>query len=158
MPRISAILQTHNDALRVGRALETLHPCDEILIIDRDSTDRTVGIARDWGCRICASMVSVADAAASAQHDWLLLLDPTESITEGLEATLFEWRIRPLEEVQTIPACSISVRRETASGWSDGRPETRLIPKTWNRWVGVMPASDPQALLLQGELLRFLTP
>jgi hypothetical protein len=103
-------------------------------------------------------MVSVADAAASAQHDWLLLLDPTESITEGLEATLFEWRIRPLEEVQTIPACSISVRRETASGWSDGRPETRLIPKTWNRWVGVMPASDPQALLLPGELLRFLTP
>jgi glycosyltransferase involved in cell wall biosynthesis len=158
MPRISAILQTHNDALRVGRTLETLHPCDEILIIDRDSTDRTVRIARDWGCRICDSNRSVADVAATAKHDWLLLLNPTESITEGLEATLFEWRIRAMEEVQTIPACSISVRHEIASGWSDGRPETRLIPKTWNRWADLMPAPDPQALLLEGDLLRFLTP
>jgi glycosyltransferase involved in cell wall biosynthesis len=158
MPRISAILQTHNDALRVGRTLETLHPCDEILIVDHDSTDRTVRIARDWGCRICDSNFSVADAAASARHDWLLLLNPTESITEGLEATLFEWRLRPVEEVRTIPACSISVRHETASGWSDGRPETRLIPKTWNRWMGLMPSSDPQALLLEGDLLSFLAP
>ena len=158
MPRITAILQTHNDALRVGRTLETLHPCDEILIIDRDSTDRTVPIAREWGCRICGSKSSAADAALIAEHDWLLFLNPTESITEGLEATLFEWRIRPLENVRTIPACSISVRQETLSGWSDGTPETRLIPKTWSRWAGLMPASDPQSLLLQGDLLRFLTP
>ena len=158
MPRITAILQTHNDALRVGRALETLHPCDEILIIDRSSTDHTVRIAREWGCRIYESKSSVADAALIAKHDWLLFLNPTESITEGLEATLFEWRIRPLEDVRTIPACSISVRQETPSGWSDGTPETRLIPKTWSQWAGLMPASDPQSLLLQGDLLRFLTP
>jgi hypothetical protein len=117
-----------------------------------------VRIAREWGCRICDSKISIADAAASAKNDWLLLLNPTESITEGLEATLFEWRIRPIEEVRTIPACSISVRQETPSGWSDGSPETRLIPKTWSQWAGVMPASESQSILLQGDLLRFLTP
>jgi hypothetical protein len=158
MPLISAILQTHNDELRLGRALETLHPCDEILIIDHGSVDQTLRIARDYGVRICASPTRITDAAASARHDWLLLLKPSESITESLEATLFEWRLRPLEDVRAIAACSIAVRQESGGGWSDAQPETRLIPKTWTRWQGAMPAPDPQALLLQGDLLQFLMP
>ena len=158
MPPISAILHTRNDELRVGRTLETLHPCDEILVIDHGSTDRTVLIARDYGSHIFDSGVSVSEAAKTARHHWLLFLKPTESITEGLEAALFEWRLRPLEDVQAIPACSVSVRQETSNGWSEARLETRLIPKARNLWEGTMPASDPQALLLQGDLLRFLKP
>ena len=158
MPPISAILHTHNDELRVGRTLETLHPCDEILVIDHGSTDRTVLIARDYGSRICDARASISDAATSAQHDWLLFLKPTESSTEGLEAALFEWRLRPLEDVRAISACSVSVRQETRNGWAEGRLETRLVPKAWNRWEGMMPTTDPQALLLQGDLLLFLIP
>ena len=158
MPPISAILQTHNDELRLGRALETLHPCDEILILDHGSVDQTLRIAREYGVRICASPMRIADAATSAQHDWLLFLKPTESITEALEATLFEWRLRPLEDVRRIPACSVAVRQESDAGWCSPHPETRLIPKTWTRWQDAMPASDPQSFLLQGDLLQFLLP
>jgi hypothetical protein len=33
MPKITALLHTHNDALRLGRALDSLRPCDEVLVI-----------------------------------------------------------------------------------------------------------------------------
>jgi len=39
MPKISALLHTHNDALRLGRAPESLRPCDEVLAIEDCSED-----------------------------------------------------------------------------------------------------------------------
>ncbi len=48
MPKISAIIHTHNDAQRIGRALGSLRPCDEVLVIDHSSSDETGKIARDW--------------------------------------------------------------------------------------------------------------
>jgi glycosyltransferase involved in cell wall biosynthesis len=52
MPPITALLHTTNDALRLGRALETLLPCAEIIIVDHHSADATRRIARDYGARI----------------------------------------------------------------------------------------------------------
>src|ERR1700756_4447942 len=129
MPPISAILHTHNDELRLGRALETLHPCDEILIVDHGSTDRTLIIAREWGARILQSGESVSRDAQVARNDWLFCLQPNESLSEGLEASLFEWRMRPFAEVQSVRAGAIASRAETASGWSPVGSETRLVPK-----------------------------
>ena len=158
MPPISAILHAHNDELRIGRALETLHPCDEILIVDHGSTDRTLIIAREWGARILQAGVSPLGGAQLARNDWLFCLQPNESLSEGLEASLFEWRIRPSAEVQSVPARAISARAETSNGWSPAASETRLVPKTWTRWQGRLPVHDPQAIVLQGDLLRFSFP
>ncbi len=52
MPPITAFLHTHNDARHLGRALESLRPCDEILIIDHGSTDSTLRVAREYGAAI----------------------------------------------------------------------------------------------------------
>jgi len=158
MPPISAILHTHNDELRLGRALETLHPCDEILIVDYGSTDLTLTIAREYGARILQPEESPSREAQLARNDWLFFLEPNESLSEGLEASLFEWRIRTFAEVQFVPAGAISSRVETASGWSPARSETRLVPKTWTRWQSWLPAHDAHAIVLEGDLLRFSLP
>jgi glycosyltransferase involved in cell wall biosynthesis len=52
MASITALLHTHNDALRLGRALETLYACDEILLVDHGSRDDTVRIARQYGAKV----------------------------------------------------------------------------------------------------------
>ena len=52
MPSITAVLHTENDALRLGRALETLYPCDDIVVIDHESRDATVRIARQYGAKV----------------------------------------------------------------------------------------------------------
>jgi glycosyltransferase involved in cell wall biosynthesis len=52
MREITAVVHTQDDGLRIGRCLETLYPCDEILIVDHGSKDGTVRVAQEYGARI----------------------------------------------------------------------------------------------------------
>jgi hypothetical protein len=157
MPLITAILHTCNDGLRLGRALESLRSCDQILILDHGSTDQTARVARDYGATVCAISPHrpMAEVPYAARHPWLLFIAPSESISEGLEASLLEWKLRTEGDVAHITACSVLLREETDEGWSAPRPHTRLIPRNWNHWDGTFPRYDSGSLLLEGDLLRF---
>jgi len=159
MPPITAILHTYNDELRLGRALQTLLPCDEILILDHGSTDTTRLIARQYaaGIRI-ASEQPPGGLVHFARYDWALVLEPSESVSEPLKAALFEWKLSSPSDLDGIPAFSVPVREQTSEGWIAFDPATRLIPRTWNRWEALLPANDMQANVLPGERLRFRRP
>ncbi len=94
MPKISALLHTHNDGLRLGRALQSLRPCDEVLVIDDCSEDDTVKIARDHGATVRNAIPGVKSGAYAmdASNEWILCLHPNESLSDDLEAALFEWK------------------------------------------------------------------
>jgi glycosyltransferase involved in cell wall biosynthesis len=158
MPPITAILHTLNDELRLGRALETLQACDEILIIDHGSSDQTLRIARDFAAKIRTGEHSPAGSLRWARHDWLFCLLPSESVTEGLEASLLEWRFSSDAGVANLTACSVGVREETRDGWARLPASTRLVRKTRARWDGQLPACDDGAFRLEGDLLRFRLP
>src|SRR5260370_19747385 len=90
MPPITTLLHTANDALRLGRTLEMILPCSEILIVNHHSTDATRRVAREYGARLVAPD---GDETANryldlARHDWILCMQPGESITASLQATL----------------------------------------------------------------------
>jgi hypothetical protein len=165
MPPITALLHTKNDALRLGRALEMLLPCTDIVIVDHHSADATLRVARQYGARVVA-----ADGHPAADHyldlaryDWILCLEPAESISEGLQASLFEWSVLPVRadtsSAATGSAFSVFVRQQTSKGWLQlPAPETRLVPRDWTRWDGRLPAREPSAVALEGELLRFASP
>jgi glycosyltransferase involved in cell wall biosynthesis len=157
MPAITALLHTENDALRVGRALETLRACDEILVVDHGSRDATLHVAREYGARILKAGGSPTDYLQSARHDWILCLEPRESLTEALEASLYQWKLEAPQREES--AFSVFLREETPGEWlSLPYPQTRLVPRNWNHWNGHLPAGDSTALTLEGELLRFLLP
>ena len=150
------MLHTHNDELRLGRCLETLYPCDEILVIDHDSEDRTLRVAHDYAARL----VRAAKFGAPEQHlleaGWLLCLDPRESLTEALAATLYSWKSEPCSNEC---AFSMLLREETSTGWVKHRQaQTRLVPAGWRQWSGSFPISVPTAQTLEGEILRFSFP
>jgi len=161
MPPITALLHTRNDALRLGRALETLLPCAEILIVDHDSSDATHRIARQYGARIVGA---IRDAGAQnyldlARNDWIFCLDPRESLTESLQVSLFEWSALPPNSVGEASAYSVSRRYQIDDLWLDSStPEVRLVPRNWNLWSGEFPAYANSAKLLKGELLFFAYP
>lgn len=157
MPPITAFLQTHNDARHLGRALESLRPCDEILIIDHGSTDSTLRVAREYGAAIRTSLrdPSIAEHLAQARHEWIFCLLPTETLTESLEATLFEWKLYNPADVSQITSASVVVKDEAKNSGADTVTSTRLVPKGWRRWDGPLPQPDPRSTLLQGDLLRF---
>jgi glycosyltransferase involved in cell wall biosynthesis len=158
MPTLTALLHTKNDALRLGRVLETLYPCDHILIVDHNSHDGTVRVAREFGARVVRARAGASPYhyLQSAQPGWIFCLDPRESLTESLAATLYEWKTQPLP---SAAAFSVFLREETPEGWIQiPAPQTRLVPAQWTRWRETFPASDPSAPALEGELLRFAFP
>ena len=160
MPPITALLHAANDALRLGRALETLRACEEVLVVDHGSSDSTLRIARAYGAQI----LSPRDGAEpghylySARSHWIFCLEAAESISEGLEATLYEWGAAKNVDANAA-AFAVSIREETSDGWQDlPTPQTRLVPRIWNRWNGRLPVAEPAAILLEGKLLRFAFP
>jgi glycosyltransferase involved in cell wall biosynthesis len=160
MPPITALLHTCNDALRLGRALETLRPCDELLVIDHASSDATVHLALEYGATVRKARPGDAPSAylSLARNQWVFCLLPSESISEGLEAALFEWTLYRDHEVAHVSACSVSLREETPEGWVEAAPVTRLVPRTWPAWGDRLPSTQSSTTLLSGYLLRFRVP
>jgi glycosyltransferase involved in cell wall biosynthesis len=164
MPAITALLHTRNDALSLGRALETLLPCDEIVVVDHGLNYATRRIAREYGARVVSASPDITPSRCLhfARHDWILCLEPRESLTEALAASLFEWKAEWKPQSQSLPettAFSVFLREETSDGWqTNPTPQTRLVPRTWSHWQGLLPATEPSAVTLEGALLRFIQP
>ena len=94
--KISATIITFNEERNIARAIESLRCCDEILILDSGSNDRTVEIATNLGARVeeaswhgYAAQKNIA--AELAANDWVFALDADESLSEALEAEI--WHI-----------------------------------------------------------------
>ena len=177
MASITALLHTENDALRLGRALETLYACDDILVVDHGSRDSTMRIAREYGARVVAAQPGASPpdylrsagfrspslqsaSLQSAIPRWILCLDPREALTEKLAASLFEWKSESFHaKAPAASAFSVFLREETTEGWVEfPAAQTRLVPQSWNLWKGKLPVDEPSALALEGELLRFVFP
>ena len=91
---ISGVVITRNEADRIGRCLASLQAvCAEVIVLDSDSTDATIAIARGLGARVehrgwdgFARQKNAAIAMAS--HPWVLLLDSDEWLEPDAQAEL----------------------------------------------------------------------
>jgi glycosyltransferase involved in cell wall biosynthesis len=153
MPSISALIHACNDEHSLGRTLETLRPCDEMIVIDHDSKDGTVKVAHQYGANVIAAVSGVEDGAYAVHcsHDWVLCLRPDESISERLETALFDWKDN---KQATAVAFSIPLREETQDGWHPLSAETRLVNRQKINWQGAIPPHMADAEVISGDILR----
>lgn len=154
MPPITALLHTLNDEDRLGRALESLRSCDEILVVDGGSRDDTVRIARLYGATVYKEAESAAPTQLAASA-WVLCVLPSETVTETLESALYEWKLYGASDVAAVSSASVFLREETEHGWSEAVLQTRLIRREFQEWDGRLPKESGASMRLQGELLRF---
>ncbi len=156
MPKITALIHAHSDAARIGRLLDSLRPCDQVLVITH-ADDDTQKIAREHGATVKPGVQGVAAGVylVDAANDWLLCLRPDEALSEALEAALFQWKD---SDPGDALAFSVALREETPSGWKSCPPESRLVNRNRVNWTTELPPSDPAAPTLSGDLLRFRDP
>lgn len=159
MPRLSAIVHTQNDQHRIARLLDSLRPCDEILVIDHSSTDDTTTVAKHHGAIVKQGIPGVEPGTyvLDLRHHWVLSVLPSEALSESLEAALLEWRELSEDDCDHI-GYAIRVREETADGWRILEPEMRLANRARINWTTAIPPAAPDLPALEGDLLRFLEP
>ncbi len=93
MHPLSVIITTNNEALNIGRAIDSVAFANDILVVDSFSTDDTVSIAKSKGARVEErAYQGPADqknwAIPRAKHEWILLLDADEAATPELKTEI----------------------------------------------------------------------
>jgi glycosyltransferase involved in cell wall biosynthesis len=88
-PPVSAVIITRDAARLLSEVLAALAWCDEILIVDSGSNDRTIDIATGAGARVLSHEFAgygpqKAWAVTQAKHDWVLVVDADEVVTPEL--------------------------------------------------------------------------
>lgn len=92
---ISVLILTKNEEINLPHCLASLAWCDDIVVLDSGSTDRTVEIAKDFGARVehrnfdnWSAHLNWAGAEIAFKHDWLYYSDADEVMPEELRDEL----------------------------------------------------------------------
>lgn len=88
--KISAILAVYNEEHRIRYTLQSLQWCDEIIVVDKYSTDKTVEICKSFGARIFymensdTYSVNEFDFLKECLGDWILMATASDIIEKSL--------------------------------------------------------------------------
>src|SRR5678815_2696246 len=158
MTPISAIIITRNEERHIAEAISSLSCCDEIVVVDSESTDRTREIAEQGGARVIVhSWEGFARqknfGAEQASHDWILSIDADERPSIELANEIMEWKRLPEQ------ATAMSMPRRVMylgawigrSGWYPDR-KTRLFNRRSAQWQG---DGVHESILVQGPVGQF---
>ena len=98
MARISAVIMTLNEEHNVEFALRSVRPwCDEVIVVDMMSDDRTQEIARRYVDQLLThERVGFVEPArvqgfAAATGDWIINIDADEVVSPGLARSCGSW-------------------------------------------------------------------
>jgi len=90
---VSVVIVTKNEERNIGDALKSVSDAQEIIVIDSFSTDRTVGICREYTDKVFQQewqgFARQKQAAVDlAKGEWVLILDADERVTPQLKAEI----------------------------------------------------------------------
>jgi glycosyltransferase involved in cell wall biosynthesis len=141
VPKLSVTIITRNEAADIGEALASVRWADEIVVVDSESTDDTVAIAREVTDRVVVrawpGYVAQKNFAASlATHDWILSLDADERVTPALATEIQATLAHPAHAAYRMPRVTWHLGRWIRS--TDWYPDNqlRLFDRRAARWTG----------------------
>jgi len=134
--KITATIITLNEERHIARAIESLRCCDEIIVLDSGSADRTLELAEKLGARLLESPWR----GYAGQKNWAAQqasLDADEALSEALEGEI--WNLKkngPKFDAYTMPRMAQYLGRWILhGGWYPDR-KVRLYHREKAQWVG----------------------
>jgi len=147
MNKLSVVVLTKNEEGRLRECLESVKWADQIIIVDDQSQDRTLEIAREFTDKVFVRKMEIEGrhrnwAYAQAQNSWVLSLDADERVTPELQKEIKDkLGSIPAENGFTIPRRNfIGDYWVKHGGWYPS-PQLKLFRKDKFRYeeVGVHP-------------------
>lgn len=106
--KLSAVIITLNEEKNIGECLEGLRFCDEIVLMDSGSADRTVEIAKGLGARVYSH--AFQDYASQknygidkASGEWILSVDADERVNSELKEEIRQVLREPKADGYLLP-------------------------------------------------------
>lgn len=158
-PELSAIVVCFNEEDRIEECLESIRWCDEIVVVDSFSTDRTPEICRRYTERFYQRAWAgygeqKAHAHSLATKDWVLLVDSDERVSPALRQEILEALSRKGEACAAyrVPRLVYYLRRWWRRGGWFPDYDIRLFRREQATWGG----SEPHEKILVNGLVRRL--
>ncbi len=166
-PRISAVVTTFNEEHNVGDCIASLEWCDEIVVVDSFSTDRTPEIAR--GCAKVRFLQRPYRGSASQKNwamdqtrfEWILIFDADERCTPELRDEITSLLASgPRAEAYVVKRRAYFMDRVIRySGWQHDRV-VRLVKSGAGRYPNKRVHADMQtkgpAPVLKSPMLHYM--
>jgi glycosyltransferase involved in cell wall biosynthesis len=138
---LSVAIITKDEEKQLPDCLKSISFADDIVLVDSGSTDRTVEIAKEFGCRVFLEDwkgygPQIMSAVNKCRHEWVLMLDADEKMPYETARKVIGVLKKPKADAYSFP------RRNYFHGsWirhSDWWPDrvTRLVRKSEGRFHG----------------------
>ena len=137
---MSATVITFNEEQDLAGCLSSLSWCDEIVLVDSGSTDRTVEIARSHGARVFVTPFQGFSeqknfAAEQTKSEWILSIDADENVSPELQQEITRsvplagnvcgyfvprnnlWLSQPIRHSGWYPDYTLRLYRKASGGW-----------------------------------------
>lgn len=140
--QLSVVVITLNEEKNIERCLKAVQGiADEIILVDSLSTDNTLKLAEPYVTRVVSQefLGYVAQrnfATDQATHDWILMLDADEVVSEDLSKNILQIKSQPHHQVYELGRltnyCGKWIKH---SGWYPDK-KIRLYNRTKGKWIG----------------------
>lgn len=143
--KVSAVIITLNEEAIITETLSRLWWCDEIVVIDSGSTDRTVEICEQYGCAVFPRAFNGFGeqknyGVSKAKNDWVLCIDADEILTEPLIDEIRGELSKPdiAYAAFAIPRNLVFMNKVFEHGRESKSNIIRLFNKTRGGWDGAV--------------------
>jgi len=145
MNEISAIIIAKNEEDKIERAVKSIQFCNEVIVVDDESTDKTRERAEKGGAKVLIHAKNNDFGAqrnwamGKAKNEWILFIDADEQVTENLKLQISNLKFQKGVTAYAIP------RRDFFWGHEMRYGETkqartkgiiRLVKKESGIWAG----------------------
>jgi glycosyltransferase involved in cell wall biosynthesis len=140
--KLSVTVIARNEGANLVGALQTVAWADELIVVDAQSTDDTVGIARQFTDRVIVRewpgyAAQKNFAASLASHEWVLSLDADERVTPALADDIRRVLASPAAHAAwRIPRVTWYLGRWIRSTDWFPDPKVRLYDRRSATWTG----------------------
>ncbi len=151
--KLSVVLAVRNEEANLASCLESIKAiADEIVVVDEESTDKTVEIAKKFGARVYEEPhhaifhITKQKALDLAKGEWILQLDADEVITSGLRD----------EIKQIVKSSDAEIERSTEEKFKDQKNKKKA--ELFKRHERIVEQRDGTIGKESAEIVAFFIP
>lgn len=164
MPRISAIVISKNSEEVIAGCLESLKFCDEIIVVDSSSEDKTISLAQKFGAKTYSILGLDFSQLRNlglekATGDWVLYVDTDERVTSELARNI-------KYQISNIKYKNVAAYKLKRKNFYFGKNEWPYIEKlerlfkkknlrSWYGKIHESPKIDGKVDIMDGYLLHY---